>query len=209
MAFWLESAGKVFYIRQSSAAGRASRRAWGVNKAAAIIQGHLWDGSALKSLYDNIPRGFDPVIYLLLNIDVIRRRVNSFEYYSVYGLREERQYRSEICRWRWIWAPLADLAKTDYDKNLRLFESWLIQILAMQSLIGPQNINVTIEECPYQFSWLQADWDEVVYGEHTDLENFTSDQLLHQWLCHGLQEGQRASTIANRQSLHTLIARSV
>jgi len=77
---------------------------------------------------------------------------------------------------------------------------------AMQSLSSPKNSDITTAERPNLFSCLPADFDEAVYRENKDLETLSSDQLLHHWLTHGLQEGRRAATIGNRKSLHALIA---
>jgi SAM-dependent methyltransferase len=56
------------------------------------------------------------------------------------------------------------------------------------------------------FALLPPGYDEDLYRECKDLQGFTSEQLFHHWLRHGLEEGRRASAIRDRASLLALLA---
>jgi hypothetical protein len=62
-------------------------------EAAAIIQGYLNAEQFPLVPPGNIPTDFHPIVYLLLNPDVLRARADPYTHYSDYGAYEGRRYR--------------------------------------------------------------------------------------------------------------------
>jgi SAM-dependent methyltransferase len=69
-----------------------------------------------------------------------------------------------------------------------------------------QIMNSTVADVPDLFSLLPPEYVETFYRDQKDLQGFTSDQLSQHWRLHGLQEGRRASSIRDRQSLLAWLA---